>query len=60
MSINPSNGYDSVVPMKTMDKLIYEMPSIEVVKVTTEHFLCVSGVEASRSTYGAAVEDTWD
>lgn len=43
-----------------MNKLVYETPSIEVVKMTTEHFLCESGVEASRSTYGAAVEDTWE
>lgn len=46
--------------MKTTDKLVYETPSIEVVKMTMEHIVCESGVEARRSTYGAAVEDNWD
>ena len=51
--------------MNTTDKLVYEIPSIVVVEVSMEHFLCESGVEANRHSYGTAsqaagTEQEWD
>ena len=52
--------------MTTYMKMNYEAPSMEVLEVKMEGFLCLSdGVYASRSGYGTAseadgTEQTWD
>ena len=46
--------------METKNKELYEAPSTMVFEVKVEGCVCVSGVEATRGGYGAAVEDDWE
>lgn len=44
-----------------MKRKSYEKPTMKVVKLQQRcHILAGSGVEANRSGYGTASEDTWD
>ena len=44
-----------------MEKMNYSKPTMQVVQLQQRcHILAGSGVEANRSSYGAANEQTWD
>ena len=43
-----------------MKRKDYEKPTMKVVKLQHTGMLMTSGVEASRSGYGQAVEDDWE
>ena len=44
-----------------MNTKVYQRPTMKVVQLQQRcHILAGSGVEANRSSYGAANEQTWD